>query len=176
MKLKIRNCVLCEVEMEVPKNSGRKYCSDCRILNNNLKAKAHYAKCIASGKVHKYRKDARDRQRERQKDDATRLLARAKNRARTKGVECSITSSCISVPSVCPVLGTPFVKNTEYAMSIDAIDPNKGYTPDNIQVISMKANAMKNSATQEELVKFANWVLTTVKKEPDVYEVPKETV
>jgi len=58
-------------------------------------------------------------------------------------------------------------------MSIDAINPKKGYTPDNIQVLSMKANAMKNSASQEELLQFANWILETthVEREPDVYEL-----
>ena len=56
-------------------------------------------------------------------------------------------------------------------MSIDAIDPTKGYNPDNIQIISMKANAMKNSASKEELAKFAEWVLSTVVKTPEAYEV-----
>lgn len=43
--------------------------------------------------------------------------------------------------------------------SIDRIDSTKGYTKDNIQVISSKANTMKSNASVEELRMFAYWVL-----------------
>lgn len=44
-------------------------------------------------------------------------------------------------------------------MSIDRIFPHLGYVKNNIQVISHKANRMKNSATLDELELFARWVL-----------------
>lgn len=43
--------------------------------------------------------------------------------------------------------------------SLDRIDNTKGYTPDNIWVISQRANAMKSAASDEELVRFAEWFL-----------------
>ena len=42
----------------------------------------------------------------------------------------------------------------------DKKDPTKGYTSDNVWVISQLANAMKWDSTPEERKAFANWVLT----------------
>lgn len=171
MYQKLRKCCVCEKDFPVySKTSCAKICDTCKPEYNRRKARKHYNKAISTGKVHQYRATMRERQAERMKDPKVRLLARAKARARAKNVECIITVNDILIPDVCPVLGTAFVPNTEYAMSIDAINPRKGYTPDNIQVISMKANAMKNSASKDELIKFAEWVLTKVAREPDVPE------
>jgi hypothetical protein len=47
--------------------------------------------------------------------------------------------------------------------SLDKIDPKKGYTKDNVQIISDLANRMKYTATKEELILFAEWVFRTYK-------------
>ena len=47
-----------------------------------------------------------------------------------------------------------------YSYSLDRKDPNKGYTKDNVWVISQIANAMKWDSTPEERVLFAKWVLS----------------
>ncbi len=39
--------------------------------------------------------------------------------------------------------------------SLDRIDSSKGYTKDNIQIISWRANRIKNDSTPEELMKIA---------------------
>ena len=145
--------------MEVPKQSGKKYCSACYDQRRKDVARLHYKKHVEDGTIKEYRRRARHKQRIRYQDDRVRLVDRAKTRAKYKGVPCSIRPEDLTIPDLCPILGTVFQKCSEYAMSIDEIIPGLGYVKDNVQIISMKANAMKNSATREELVKFAEWVL-----------------
>jgi len=52
---------------------------------------------------------------------------------------------------LCPVFKVPLVKRTEYAPSLDRIDNTKGYIPENIVVVSRKANIMKNNGSVEDL-------------------------
>ena len=76
-------------------------------------------------------------------------------------------------PKKCPVFGKPLVKGDgtthSWSPSADRINPDKGYTRGNIQVISMLANVMKQHATKRQLIRFATWVL-----ESYGYKVMKE--
>lgn len=87
------------------------------------------------------------------------LLDNSKANSRRRGNEFSITEADIVVPEVCPIFGTKFEIGTMSAASVDRIDNNKGYVKGNIQIISRKANTMKNSASPEELLLFAAWIL-----------------
>ena len=85
-------------------------------------------------------------------------LNQAKRRAKEKGVEFNLTREDIKIPSHCPVLNIPLQrsvdnqgKKSDNSPSIDRIDNTKGYTKDNIRIISWKANRLKNDATLEEL-------------------------
>lgn len=80
-------------------------------------------------------------------------------------MEHTISVDDIKVPDVCPVFNEPLKFGTKYVPSIDRIDNTKGYVPDNIQVISRRANIMKHDASQDELVKFALWVLKSYSPE-----------
>lgn len=87
------------------------------------------------------------------------MLERAKSRAKAKGLECTITASDIIIPPTCPVLGIPLFRAKETtdapnSPSIDRIDPTKGYTKDNVWVISFRANSLKSDATLEEFDKM----------------------
>lgn len=78
--------------------------------------------------------------------------------AKQRGLECTITEKDFEIPSHCPVLGVPLQFGTPYAPSLDRIDNTRGYVPGNVQVISRKANLMKNNASDDELRRFADWV------------------
>jgi len=82
------------------------------------------------------------------------LLARARTRATERGMEFTITKEDIVIPDKCPLLGIdiiPKAKDRTHSPSLDRIDSNRGYTPDNIWVVSSRANTLKNDATLKEL-------------------------
>ena len=94
------------------------------------------------------------------------LLQLAKARAKKYNLPYTLTKEHIVLPKVCPVFGFPLKAyigaghgGRPDSYSIDKIDPTKGYIPNNIQIISNKANSMKLNATREELVQFAKWIL-----------------
>lgn len=93
-----------------------------------------------------------------------KMHQRAKRRAFESKREFSISVEDIVIPDICPVLGININMNSgksgayKNSPSLDRIDNSKGYTKDNIQVISQLANAMKCHASTEELQKFADWI------------------
>lgn len=89
------------------------------------------------------------------------LWNNAKCRAKKRGIEFTITKEDIVIPEFCPYLEVKLdswgIK--DFCPSLDRIDNTKGYTKDNIQVISTKANRMKNTASLEELKTFARNIM-----------------
>lgn len=107
------------------------------------------------------------RKEKRAEDPRKCMLYSAKHRAKMKNLEFDLSIEDIQIPEYCPVLK---IKIEMYASSqsrtspsIDRIDTTKGYTKDNIQVISWLANTMKSNANFEELISFADWVNTEIK-------------
>lgn len=84
-------------------------------------------------------------------------LANAKMRAKRSGVPCSITMLDVVgvVVDTCPLLGLPLVYATgkihDNSPTLDRKLCAKGYTKDNIAVISHRANRLKSDSTVEEL-------------------------
>jgi len=86
-----------------------------------------------------------------------KMLAAAKKRAEKKKIEFDLEIEDIEIPRFCPILGIPLYSsklNTDCSPSIDRIDNTKGYTKTNIQVISTRANRIKNDSTFEEIEKL----------------------
>lgn len=105
-----------------------------------------------------------------QEDPALFMWKQAKHRAWYDylGLEFSITVEDIKIPEKCPYFDRVFEPlDPDWGYSLDRIDSTKGYIPDNIQVISKKANVMKNNATKEQLIAFAKGVLAVHSKEVD---------
>ena len=89
------------------------------------------------------------------------ILWGAKHRAKKNGIPFDLTEDGLEIPEICPVYGEPFVFGTgnrdDFSPSIDRISSSKGYTKDNIIIVSWKANRLKNNATIEDLLLLANF-------------------
>ena len=94
------------------------------------------------------------------------LLSLAKRRARTKGIEYNLVIEDLNIPEKCPILGITIKvgegRIVDTSPSLDRIDNTKGYVKGNVQVISNLANRMKNSASPELLLKFAQWIVKEI--------------
>jgi hypothetical protein len=64
----------------------------------------------------------------------------------------------IGIPITCPILGIPLhfhrTKVEDDSISFDRIDSSKGYSLDNMIVISYRANRLKSDATLDEMLKI----------------------
>lgn len=91
-----------------------------------------------------------------------KMFTSAKHRAKKAAIPFTITLKDIVIPEICPVLNIPiFTKEGEHcpnAPSLDRFIPELGYVPENITVISYKANTIKNNATKEEVKAVLKWM------------------
>jgi len=133
-------------------------CKSCRKNYRKSEKREYTKKYISERKEHykqlgdKWRKNNPDYPKKwTKKCPESQLLRSARHRAKQKDMECTITQNDIHIPKICPVFKVPLVKGTEYAPSLDRIDNTKGYTPENIVVVSRKANVMKNNGSVQDL-------------------------
>ena len=89
------------------------------------------------------------------------MLLRAYQRAKKRGYDFTITKYDIIIPEKCPALGIELKYNNKPQMpsspSLDRLDSAKGYTKENINVISGRANIIKSDATFEEFEAIYKW-------------------
>jgi len=96
-----------------------------------------------------------------------KMLRRAKQRAKDKGIEFNLTLDDVDIPTNCPILGIELKMHkgrsggNPNSPALDRVDNDKGYVKGNVMVMSHLANMMKSSATTEDLIRFANWVIET---------------
>jgi len=80
----------------------------------------------------------------------------------SKGWEWDILFSEIKWVSHCPILGIELDYFLEYraenSPSFDRIDPSKGYVTGNVQIVSWRANRIKNDGSPEEHRKIAEYL------------------
>jgi hypothetical protein len=95
------------------------------------------------------------------------LFNGAKQRAKIKGHEFSITVDDIVIPETCPVLGIKLQlgggRTIGASPTIDRVNNAFGYVKGNIVVMSWRANRIKSDATPEEIEALAKWVKSLCK-------------
>lgn len=89
------------------------------------------------------------------------MYMNAKARAKRTNIYFDIQIDDIVIPDCCPVLGIKLYRESRKdwcnAPSIDRIDNTKGYTKDNIMIISRRANILKKDATIDELIRIGKF-------------------
>jgi len=86
-----------------------------------------------------------------------RIWQNVKKRAENQGTKFELEPEEIpEIPDKCPILGIEIEENKEAgpkdsSPSLDRIDPNKGYLPDNVRIISNRANRLRQDATLKEM-------------------------
>lgn len=115
----------------------------------------------------RWRQYAKEKARETYSDEYMsykRMYSAIKHRAKIRNLELDFDLDYLVsiIPAVCPVLGVPIKTldglNSHYSPSVDRFDNNKGYTKENIRVISLRANRLKNDATLEEMKKIVQYM------------------
>lgn len=109
---------------------------------------------------------------------ARKKITGARKRAREKNVPFDLDAAYVlrlilDAGDRCPILGTPFddsPNNVDTYRSLDRIVPQLGYVKGNAQIISMRANTLKSSATPAELRRIADWVEANAPDESWLYE------
>lgn len=90
------------------------------------------------------------------------MWSNAKHRSVKQGVAFDLDLEDLEIPTHCALLGIPLLKgsssHSDSSPTLNKIIPNKGYVKGNVQIISMRANRIKDNATFEEFERvYLNW-------------------
>tara|TARA_B100001248_G_C27124788_1_gene337429 strand:+ start:40 stop:615 length:576 start_codon:yes stop_codon:yes gene_type:complete len=107
--------------------------------------------------------------------DAYMRFENAKHRAKIKNLDFNLEPSDCIAPENCPVFGIPLISSQGKAQTynsphLDRLVGDKGYVKENVVVISMKANTIKNSATVKQIRLVADWL------EEKILEIEKQNI
>lgn len=182
----MKKCSKCSLEKDISefqkakvfKDGLFRWCKSCKKEYDQIYRKSDKVQNLYKSKDYIVKKS--EYQEKRNIEDGRLLMYRnTKFRALKNNIPFNIDLNDLIIPEYCPLLGIKLLKR-EYGIkyekrgfhmnspSIDKIVPELGYVKGNVRVISMKANAMKYSATQEELITFCTNVLKQFKKKKNV--------
>jgi hypothetical protein len=136
--------------------------SSQRIINARRKAAVKKYNASAKGKAARKKWVPLDIKRE----WARITVQAARRRAKIKNREFNITVDyvCSIITDTCPIFNSALYYNKGakdsmmHSPSLDRIDPSRGYTEDNLIVISHRANMLKSNATWQELQTIVDWI------------------
>jgi hypothetical protein len=100
-----------------------------------------------------------------------RLLTAAKKRAAKLGVPFRLTADDVAIPELCPALGFALYaidrpgggSNTPVLV---AADPERGFVPGNVAVVSAVAARLLSEATPDQMLRVADWMEAAQAGEP----------
>ena len=150
----MKKCNKCNVEKDLncffyrkDTNKYRNECKECHCITNKKYYYENGGREADSKRKSEYKLS----------NPEVHLLKSARERAKEKNIPFDITADDVIIPETCPVLGIPLKAGEKIVChnspTIDRIKPELGYVKGNIQVISYRANTLKNNATIEELEK-----------------------
>lgn len=168
----LKRCCLCE--QELPLNAFSYSCSAKDNKQTHCKACSNtYAKQDYRNNPKPYRARAKKfrelnpgyNKNYKYKNPERWLLYGAKSRAKRKNIEFNLELEDIIIPERCPILGIKLQCNhnnkPEFnSPSIDRIIPKLGYIPNNIRIISYRANLLKSDGTIEELEAVLKYMIS----------------
>jgi hypothetical protein len=103
------------------------------------------------------------------------MVTRAKARAKRGNYSFNITVEDVQrmwpADNKCPVYGTPFDLSggdLQQTASLDKIVPDRGYVPDNIVIVSYRANSIKKDSTLAELKRLVEYYTQLVNQQQEV--------
>jgi hypothetical protein len=103
------------------------------------------------------------------------MLVRARSRAKQQ--ECAFTITLDDILRVwpehnlCPVFGTELDlsgNNIQQCASLDKIIPELGYIPNNIVVVSYRANSLKKDSTLAELTQLVEYYTRLINQKQEI--------
>ncbi len=178
--MKPRICSNCKFPKnldEFPKHKGRKDDREgvCKVCVNERRKDSKPYKAQKKEMRDKYKSSEEYRQKVKARTSNYRkthneqlLLTQARIRAKRNNLEFNLELSDIIIPNKCPILGIPLIRGegirAHGSPSVDKINNNKGYTKDNVRVISYLANHMKADASTEQLEAFAKNIVKYINK------------
>ena len=143
---KTKTCRICEAEKPITDFYFRKdsntYRTECRACQLRIVNKKRH---IIGSKEH-----------------ARIMLRDAVKRSKKKKTKVTLTKKDIQNMAVqhCPILGIKLIIGSQdwfNSPSLDRIDNNKGYTKDNVIMVSHMANSIKNQATPDQILKVGKF-------------------
>lgn len=153
-------CVYCRHRPKIPKRcelcdvmkSGHDFASGSEICRACVEWKNEFNKKKAAARLQRLKPEER-------------MVEYARRRAEANGWEFTITAADVVIPKFCRVNGLkltmpgngPVLDSTA---TIDRVNNKRGYTPDNIEVVSMKANRMKSDHDLDTLKEVADYIVS----------------
>ena len=158
---KVKRCISCLVDLVCPDN----------INPSNYRHSTYICRTCDNKKRNQRETIRRKNKKVGSSQHITDMIDGTRKSAKKRGLTFSLRKKDIEITECCPILNIKYElnkKNVKWGTkkgqnnwctspSIDRIDNSKGYTKDNIIIVSLMANSIKNQATPEQILKVGEF-------------------